>query len=159
MMPFRTLASLSLALACVAPALAGPNDIAYAGPSGWSHVDVPAPTDANHAFAQWHISGDISTVTYILDGTTSYADSLASIRKNFSDNKIKPSIDKDVPCRGETAHVIEFSTGPDGKKVIINRMLVPTGAGVSTITYARSDGSVFDSDVQKSITTYCSTTS
>ncbi len=155
----RIVSIVALATLVIAQTAASAVEVAYTGPAGWSHVDVGAPVDAKHAFAQWHIAGDISTVTYIADGTTAYADALANIRKNFSDNHIKPSIDKDVSCRGASAHVIEFSAGPDGKKVVINRMLVPAGDGVVTITYARSDGSTFDHDVEKSESTYCGATS
>ncbi len=155
---FRTSAILSLAVFVAAPVTTLAADVAYAGPPGWAHVDVAAPSDANHAFAQWHIPGDIATVTFIRDATTRYADVLANIHKNFSDNGIKTSIDKDIPCRGAAAHVIEFSTGPEGKKVVINRMLVPITKGVATITYSRADGSTFDSDVQKSETAFCEAT-
>ncbi|GAC1299442.1 MAG: hypothetical protein NVSMB19_03640 [Vulcanimicrobiaceae bacterium] len=146
-------ASAALCAAVVAPA--GAAGVTFPSPEGWSHVAVPPPTDPTRTFDQWHIAGDIATVTYIRDGTAAYADSLATILKNFADNNIKPSTNKDVPCQGKTAHVVEFATGPDGKKVVINRMLVPDGTGVVTITYARSDGSAFDNDVKKSETTFC----
>lgn len=139
--------------------IASAAEIVYAGPAGWSHVDVGAPSDAKHSFAQWHIAGDISTVTYIADGTTAYVDALANMYKNFSDNGIKAKIDKDVACRGGAGHVIEFVAGPEGKKVVINRMLVPSGDGIVTITYARADGSTFDRDVEKSEATFCGATS
>ena len=155
----RFFSMIALASLIAAPIAASAVEVVYAGPAGWSHVDVGAPADPKHAFAQWHIAGDISTVTYIADGTTAYADALANIHKNFSDNRIKASIDKDVSCRGGAAHVIEFSTGPESKKVVINRMLVPAGDGVVTITYARSDGSTFDRDVEKSESTFCGATS
>ncbi len=93
--------------------------------------------------------------TYIRDGSAPYAGALATILKNFSDNNIKPAMNKDITCQGKTGHVVEFATGPDGKKVLINRMLVPDGTGVVTITYARSDGSDFDNEVKKSETTFC----
>ena len=155
----RLVSFCALAALVATPMMASAAEVVYPGPAGWSHVDVGAPADAKHAFAQWHIAGDISTVTYIADGTTAYADALANIHKNFSDNRIKANIDKDVACRGGAAHVIEFSTGPEGKKVVINRMLVPTGDGIVTITYARSDGSTFDSDVEKSESAFCGATS
>lgn len=155
---FRLFVCAGLAFAAMASSSASAADVAFVGPSGWSHVDVPAPTDPNRAFAQWHLAGDISTVTFIKDSTTTYPDALEHIHKNFSDNKIKPSIDRDVPCRGTVAHVVEFATGPEGKKVVINRMLVPTGAGISTITYARSDGSEYDLDVRNALAEFCSAT-
>ena len=141
--------------ACAAPAPAA--DVAFAGPSGWSHTSVTASPDPARKFEQWHISGDTATtITFIKDGSTAYAGALGLIEKNFADNKIKPAIDKDVPCQGKTGHVIEFATGPENHKIAINRMLVPDGAGVVTITYSRPDGAAFDPDVQKSEMAYCS---
>lgn len=131
-------------------------DVAFAGPAGWSRAAAVSPGDAMHQFDQWHIAGDAATtVTFIKDGTTAYADALGRIEKNFADNKIKPATDKDFTCQGKTGHVIEFSTGPDGHKIVINRLLVPDGAGVDTVTYSRADGSAFDPDVQKAETAYC----
>lgn len=157
MLRIRTFIALGVLVASTIGSSAA--EIGYSGPAGWSHVDVGAPADAKHTFAQWHIAGDISTVTYIADGTTAYVDALANIHKNFSDNGIKAIIDKDVVCRGGAAHVIEFAAGPEGKKVAINRMLVPAGDGIVTITYARADGSTFDRDVEKSETSFCGTSS
>ena len=137
----------------VAPASAAA--VAFPGPDGWSRVAVPPSPDATREFQQWHIAGDISTVTFIRDGSGVYADALATIMKNFADNNIKPSTNKDMPCQGKTAHVVEFATGPDGKKVVINRMLVPDGPGLVTITYARAQDSDFDKDVKKSETAFC----
>jgi hypothetical protein len=146
-------------VAAVFSASAAFADVPFPPPSGWSHSGAPASTDPNHEFDQWHIPGDVATVTFIKDRTTAYADALATIEKNFSANNIKPNTDKDVPCQGKTAHVIEFAAGPAGKKIVINRMLVPDGPGVDTITYARSEGTSFDSDVQKSESTFCGSSS
>ncbi len=127
----------------------------YAGPLGWSPVAVPTSTDTTRTYKQWHL-GDVATVTYIKDTSLAYADALGNIQKNFSTNKIKATTDQDLPCQGKTAHVIEFTTGPDGHRIVINRVLAPDGSGVQTITYTRQDGAVFDSDVKKSETAFCS---
>lgn len=154
---FRAFASTAvLAATLAAPASAAA--VPFPGPDGWSRVAVPTSADTSRDFEQWHIAGDISTVTFIRDGSGVYADALATILKNFADNNIKPSTNKDMPCQGKTAHVVEFATGPDGKKVVINRMLVPDGAGLVTITYARAQDSDFDKDVKKSETTFCMAT-
>jgi len=154
---FRTtIVSLSvIGLALATPVTARAADVPFAGPAGWSHVAIPAGSDASRKVEQWHIAGDVATVTVIKDGATPYADSLGTVEKNFSDNKIKPAMDKDTPCQGKTAHVIEFATGPDNKKIVLKRVIVPDGKGVVTITYARSDGSAFDPDVEKSLTAFC----
>ncbi len=151
---FRTIVTPSAICALLAVPVRAAG-VAFPSPEGWSHVSVPPPTDATRQFDQWHIAGDIATVTYIRDGSAPYAGALATILKNFSDNNIKPAMNKDITCQGKTGHVVEFATGPDGKKVLINRMLVPDGTGVVTITYARSDGSDFDNEVKKSETTFC----
>ncbi len=149
----------SIALVASLAGVARAADVAFPAPDGWSHVAVPPSTDATRTFDQWHIAGDISTVTFVRDASGVYADALAAILKNFSDNNIKPSKNVDTPCQGKTAHVVEFATGPDAKKVVINRMLVPAATGLVTITYARADGSEFDKDVKKSVSTFCGSSS
>jgi hypothetical protein len=126
---------------------------AYLGPAGWTRVDVASPTPTR-TIVQWHIGGDPSSVTFIEDSTQSYTDSLAAMQKNFSDNGIKPA-SKDIPCRGATAHVIEFKAGPDGAQTIINRVMLPMGTGIATITYTRADGNPFDDEVMKAQKAYC----
>jgi len=156
---FRRALVLAIAAAAVAaPAAALAGDVAFVGPAGWSHDDLQQSPDGTRKYDKWHIAGDVASVTYIADSNSTYADALAAIETNFQTNHIKPATDKDIPCQGKTGHVIEFSVGPDGHKIVINRMLVPNGTGVVTITYARSDGSVFDPDVKKSETAYCAAT-
>jgi hypothetical protein len=147
---------IAAALAVAATAAAASADtVAFVGPAGWSHSPPPATSDPNRTIDQWHISGDIATVTFIKDTSTAYSDALAVVQKNVTTNSIKTSADKDVPCRGTTGHVIEFGFGPDGHRVIINRLMVPDGTGVDSITYSRSDGSPFDSDVKAAETAFC----
>jgi len=135
------------------PALAdGP---AFVGPAAWTANGGTSGSDPAHPLLQWHLPGDTSASLTYSKSTASYDDSLALIHANFSTNKIKPSVDKDISCQGKTAHEIEFAIGPDGHKVVINRILVPTSDGVATITYSRADGTAFDSDVQKSETAFC----
>lgn len=150
----RTLA-ITAALTASLAVGARASGVAFPAPDGWSHVAVPSSTDTSRTFDQWHIAGDVSTVTFIRDSSGVYADALATIMKNFSDNNIKPATNKDMTCQGKTAHMVEFATGPDGKKILINRVLVPEATGLVTITYARSDGSEYDKDVKKSVTTFC----
>lgn len=145
---------LPLFASLVVPALA--DEPAFTGPSGWSaNPSTTAATDPAHAVMQWHLPGDNSASLTYLRTTTSYDDSLAAIHANFTTNKIKPSVDKDLPCRGKTGHVVEFSTGPDGHKVVIWRMLVPESDGVVAITYARASDDGFDPAVQQAETAYC----
>ncbi len=137
-----------------APALA--DEPAFTGPSGWSaNASNATASDPAHAPMQWHLPGDNSASVTYLRTTTSYDDALAAIHTNFTTNKIKPSVDKDLPCHGKTAHVVEFATGPDGHKVVIQRLLVPTSDGVAAITYARASDDSFDPAVQQAETAYC----
>jgi hypothetical protein len=125
----------------------------FAGPAGWSKVDVPS-ADPSRTVSQWHIAGDVSSLTFIKDTSTAYADAIGAIQKNFTTNNIKPSFDKDVPCRGKTGHQVEFLVGPDGHQITINRIVVPDGNGIDTITYSRPGGT-FDPDVKKAETAFC----
>jgi hypothetical protein len=130
----------------------------FTGPTGWSHIGSPAP-DPARTFEQWRLAGPpdepAQTVTFIADTTVSYADALAMIKKNFADNNIKPKVDTDATCQGRQGHVVEFLIGPEGKAVITNRLLVPDGAGVVTITYVRGQTDNYDDDVKKAVTAYC----
>jgi len=123
----------------------------------WTKVasDPPAP-DATRKQTQWHIVGDPGTFTMVDDSTASYADALAAIQKNFTDNHVKPSINKDFTCAGKMGHMVEFSAGPDGHQVVINRLLLPEApaSGLLTFTYLRTDKD-WDPMVLKSMTTYC----
>ncbi|MGP6159001.1 MAG: hypothetical protein ACLPYS_16085 [Vulcanimicrobiaceae bacterium] len=106
---------------------------------------------------QWHLPGDVQSITYIRDGSPSYATALTTIQQNFAAQRIKATVDKDLQCDGKTGHEVEFATGPDGHRVAINRILVPDGSGVITLTYTREDGSPFDDEVKKAETSYCGT--
>ena len=154
----RILTTLAASVAVALPTLAAAADIAFVGPSGWSHTGQPAP-DPTHKFDQWKFGGGggfpAQTVTFMSDSTGSYADSLALIRKNFADNHIKTSLDADKQCQGKQGHVVEFTVGPEGKEIVITRILVPADPGVVTITYARGKEDGFDDDVKKSIDSYC----
>ena len=146
-----TIAFVSALAVLAAPAAAVAD---FAGPAGWSVAAVPVSTDSARTFKQWHL-GDVATVTYIKDTSLSYADALGTIEKNFSTNHIKPTTDKDQACQGKAGHVVEFTTGPDGHRIVINRILVPDGNGVQTVTYTRPEGAAFDNDVKKVETDFC----
>ncbi|MBD5633648.1 MAG: hypothetical protein IAI49_04130 [Candidatus Eremiobacteraeota bacterium] len=144
---------LIITVAAAGPAVAdGPP---FTGPASWSSNGSPVSADPAHPVMQWHLPGDTASSLTYARTTAAYADSLAAIHTNFTTNKIKPAVDKDVQCQGKTAHVVEFATGPDEHKIVINRMLVPTSDGVATLTYSRADGTSFDPDVQKAETTFC----
>jgi len=91
--------SSALGALLAAPVLAA--GVAFPAPDGWSPVAVPPSTDAARTFAQWHIAGDIATVTFIRDASVAYADALTTIQKNFSENNIKPTTNKDNRVSGQ----------------------------------------------------------
>jgi len=125
--------------------------------SPWSHADQQTSPDGTRKFEQWHIAGDTaSTVTLVQDSSMSYTDALGAIQKNFSENHVRPAINKDLSCHNLSGHMIEFAVGPDGHRIIINRLLVPLGNGVLTLTYSRSEtDKTWDPEVLKSVTSYC----
>jgi hypothetical protein len=166
-MLFRSLTILSCSLFLLAPVCAGaladpapaadpaPDPVAaFVGPSTWSHAP-PNTADPSRTVEQWHISGGETSLTFIRDSTTTYDAAIGAIVKNFTTNNIKPSVNRDVPCRGKTSHIVEFSIGPDGHQIVIHRLVVPDGTGIDTVTYARPSDDPFDPDVKKSEATFC----
>jgi len=156
--------SIAVALAMAASTtLAAAADVAFVGPPGWSHIGQQSP-DQTRKFDQWKLGGGggdaAQTITFVTDTTSSYNDTLALIKKNFSDNHIKASADADMACHGQQGHVVQFSSGPEGKEVVIRRILVPEGqTGLITITYARAKDDPDDPDVKKSIESFCKASS
>jgi hypothetical protein len=127
----------------------------FEGPPGWTRTDVGSPTPTR-TISQWQIAGDTSTsITFIQDSSITYAATLAAMSKNFSDNAIKLAVNKDIACVGGTGHVVEFTAGPDGSRTIFNRLVLPEGEGVATLTYTRADGNAFDDDVRKAEAAFC----
>jgi hypothetical protein len=154
-MNLKMLVSLGALGAGLSAATAASAAVSFTGPAGWSHVDQPN-SDGVHKFDQWRLPGDPpQTVTVIQDSSMTFADALASVRKNFADNHIRPGIDKDETCLGRPSHTVEFTVGPDGHQITVNRMIVPDGTGVVTITYARGKDYDYDADAKKALTTFC----
>jgi hypothetical protein len=160
----RSVAIAAIAAGCaftaaLSASLARADQTAFIGPAGWSHSD-PSTGDSTVKIERWHLPGDdLQSLTFIVDPNTPYTDAMAAIQKNFTTNHLKASVDKDLACKGVQGHVIEFATGPDGHKIIINRILLPNGTGVESITYSRGEGNPFDDDVKKSIAIFCGATS
>ncbi|HMD03591.1 MAG TPA: hypothetical protein VKG44_11560, partial [Candidatus Baltobacteraceae bacterium] len=58
-------------------------------PAPWSRTgNDPPPPDATRKMTQWHIVGEKDTFTLVDDSAAVYADSIATIEKNFADNKV-----------------------------------------------------------------------
>ncbi len=149
-----TMTAAVLFATAAAPCLAAPP--AFVAPAGWraNPPDQNAPATASPVM-QWHVPGDTTTSLTFLHTSQSYDDSLGAIHTNLATNKIKPAVDKDLPCQGKTAHVVEFTVGPDAHKIVMNRLLVPMLDGVAAITYSHEDGSKPDPDVVKAESDYC----
>ena len=157
-MSLRTIVSIAACAAGLSLATAASAVVTFKGPEGWSHNGQPS-ADGKVQFDQWKFAGDPpQTVTVIQDSTTSYADSMTAVKTNFSTNHIKPAVDKDQQCLGRPSHDFEYTVGPDKHQITVNRLIVPDGSGVVTITYARGSSDDFDSDVRKAITTFCAGT-
>ena len=148
---------IALTTAATGVALADPGLVP---PDGWTHVDNAGTPDPARTFDTWKQSSSpgSQTITVIKDTTGSYADAVARVKKNFSDNGIKPSVDTDLTCQGQASHVFEFATGPDGHQFVVSRTIVPLTAGVITVTYVRSETQVFNEEVKTSITAFCNET-
>jgi hypothetical protein len=143
------------ALLVAVPAAADPT--AFPAPSGWTHVDAPPSTDTQRSFDTWKQSSSVTaqTITVMRDATGKYDDALAVVRKNFSDNNIKATVDSDQTCQGKTSHVFEFATGPDGHRIVINRLIVGGDAGITAVTYSRPQSASFGGEVKSAITAFC----
>jgi hypothetical protein len=148
---------IALTTAATSVALADPGLVP---PDGWTHVDNAGTPNPTRSFDTWKQSSSpgSQTITVMKDTTGSYADSVARVKKNFSDNGIKPSVDTDLTCQGQASHVFEFATGPDGHQFVVNRTIVPLTTGVITVTYVRSETQVYNEAVKTSITAFCNET-
>lgn len=143
--------------ALVVAAPAGADPTAFPAPSGWSHVDAPPSTDTQHSFDTWKQSSSVTsqTITVMRDASGNYNDAVAIVRKNFTDNNIKPTVDADQTCQGKASHVFEFATGPDGHRIVINRLIVGGDSGITAVTYSRPQSAPFGGDVKTAITSFC----
>ena len=120
--------------------------------------DAPPSTDTQHSFDTWKQSSSATsqTITVMHDASGNYNDAVAVVHKNFSDNNIKPTIDSDQTCQGKTSHVFEFATGPDGHRIVINRLIVGGDSGITAVTYSRPQSAPFGGEVKSAIESFCS---
>ena len=141
-----------------AGAAAASADPGLVPPAGWTHVDSTGAPDPQRTFDTWKQSSapGSQTLTLIKDLSSTYADAVARVKKNFADNNIHAAVDEDKTCQGVTGHVFEFTTGPDSSKFVVDRTIVPLGTGVETLTYVRSEKQPFDNEVKTSIAAWCS---
>ncbi len=154
----RTLALAASLTGALAGAASADDSAPFTLGFPWAlNQDDPSPAPgATRKLSQWHISGQSDTFTLVDDSAASYADALALIEKNFTDNHVKTAVNKDFTCAGKAGHMVEFSAGPEGHQFIINRLLLPETptAGVLTFTYVRTSPD-WDPSVIKSMKAYC----
>jgi hypothetical protein len=126
-------------------------------PDGWTHVDNAGTPDPARTFDTWKQSSSpgSQTITVIRDTSSTYADAVGRVKKNFADNNIHASVDADGTCQGQTSHTFEFAAGPDGHQFVVNRTVVAIPNGVMTVTYVRSETQVFNESVKTSLDTFC----
>ena len=146
----RTATAL-LALAAFMPLAALAAAKPFPGPSGWEHSVGATPTaEAPRAFETWKKS-DGEQLTYLFDAGLSYDDTLASIKKNVTDNGFKTSVDTDRKCDGRRAHEVELTFGT----TVVRQIVVDDAPGVTKVTYARPQGMAAAADATSSLTAYC----
>lgn len=156
-MSLRTVVSIAAVAAGLSLATAASAAITFTGPDGWSHSGQPS-ADGKQQFDQWKLAGDnTQTLTVIHDSTTAYADSVSAVKNNFASNHIRPGVDKDETCAGRPSHEFEYTVGPDEHQIKVNRIVIPDGPGVVTVTYAHSAKDDADPDVKKALDAFCKT--
>jgi len=146
----RTAAALVAFVACF-PIAASASARPFTGPAGWDHtVGMAATAQSPRTQETWRKS-DGQLFTFMSDDTLSYDDSLGMIRKNVTDNGLKPSVDKDRTCGGRRAHEIEMTFGT----TIVHQIVIDDAPGVTKLTYTHPQGTPTTSDATTAIAAYC----
>jgi hypothetical protein len=144
-------ASALIALAAFIPLAATAAPKSFAGVSGWDHAVVTAPTpQVPRAQETWKKS-DGELITYLSDGGLSYDDIVGMVKKNITDNNLKPAMDRDRQCDGRRAHEVEMTFGT----TVVHQVIVDDNPGVTKLTYTRSQGTPIGADVTSALTAYC----
>lgn len=129
----------------------------FPAPTGWDHVDQTVPAGSPRSLELWQRdSGELKqTLTVVNDSSISYDEILDRIKKNIAASPFKVNLDKDVTCDGKPAHLFELVFGPDGKRITVNRLVLPDGPGSIQVTYTRPEAAPFVDDVKASEAAYC----
>ena len=150
--PLRTAALAACIAAVPLTALASPRP--FAGPAGWDHtVGAAATPQSARALESWKKS-DAEVVTYLTDPGLSYDDMVGLVKKNVSDNGLKPSLNVDRTCAGRRAHELEMTLGT----MVVHQMIVDDAPGVTKVTYTRAQGVPAAPDAVTALTSYCAAT-
>ncbi len=150
----RTLVTGVLAAAAFAvPLVAAADSKTFTAPSGWVHQ--PSATSSPGAVARsldtWKKGNQ--SLTVLFDAGLAYADELALVRKNISENGLHPTTDRDFTCAGRPAHEVLMSLNGS----MFRQVLIDDGAGQGStrITYSHPDSVPAAPDVDSAITAYC----
>lgn len=145
-------ASALLALAACLPFAASAATKPLTGPTGWDHtVAATATPQTPRAQETWKKSSDGELLTYLSDGALAYDDIVGMVKKNITDNGLKPAVDKDRTCAGKRAHEVEMTFGT----TVVRQIIVDDAPGVTKLTYTRESGSPPSAEALGALTTYC----
>lgn len=146
----RTATAL-LALAAALPLAALAATKPFPGPSGWDHSVGMTPTaEAPRAQETWKKS-DGEQLTYLADAALSYDDTVASVKKNVTENGFKTNVDTDRKCDGRRAHEVELTFGTS----VVHQIIVDDAPGVTKVTYTRPQGMAPAADATGALNSYC----
>ena len=150
---FRTACAL-LAFAAFVPLAALAATKPFPGPTGWDHSVGATPTaEAPRAQETWKKS-DGEQLSYMADAGLSFDDTMASVKKNLTENGFKASVDADRKCVGRRAHEIELTFGSS----VVHQIIVDDAPGVTKVTYSRPQAVKPAADATNAINAYCEST-
>lgn len=149
--PLRAATAL-LAFAAVLPLAAVAAPKPFPGPpSGWDHAVVATPTPQTPRSQETWKKSDGESLTLLADDGLAYPDVVGMVKKNISDNGLKPAVDRDRSCSGHQAHELEMTFG----STIVHQLIVDDAPGVMKLTYTRPQGTPMAADVTTAFTSYC----
>jgi hypothetical protein len=146
-------AATLIAIAVLVPLSAAAVTKPFAGPSGWDHVVAATATPQTPRAQEVWRKGDGETLVYLEDAGLGYDDVIAMIKKNITDNALRPSVDKDRTCDARRAHEIEETFG----STVVHQIVVDDAPGVTKLTYTHPQGSSVSPEVAATLAAYCGT--
>lgn len=149
--PLRSATAL-LAFAALLPTAASAAPKQFTGPpSGWDHAVVATPTPQTPRSQETWKKSDGELITFLSDGGLAYDDIIVMIKKNITDNKLKPAVDRDRTCAGKRAHEVEMTFGP----TVVHQVIIDDAPGVTKVTYTRGQETPASPDATAALNAYC----
>ncbi len=151
-MAIASLRAAALVLAALVPLAAAAAAKPFAGlGAGWEHtVAATATAQSPRAQETWKKSGG-EFVTLLSDGGLAYDDIVGMVKKNVTDNALKPAVDRDRTCDGRRAHEVELTFGTS----VVHQIIVDDNPGVTKLTYTRPTGTAAGADATGALAAYC----